>query len=130
MCPDNCQGIENIEGPRAFASRNIKTGRVYEWRICDSEAPLSLYAGYVIEISYIERGSCQDIDSVPSKPPYHIIRGKELDRVSAYSIVKPFVNFDGDDRPVLAKNCWNSPDDSTTICSGDGAQFVREISQR
>jgi len=126
-CPDNCLGVEKIEGPNAFATRNLKTGQAYEWRL-RANPPVDLHAGYVIEISFVERGKYEDIDGIAM--PYHIVRGKELDRVPAYSIIKPFVNFDGDDRPVLAKNCRNTPDDADVICVGGEAQFVQELSQR
>jgi hypothetical protein len=123
-CPENCLGVEKIEGPNAIATRNIVTGQRREWRFC-RHPPVRLYAGYVIELTVAERGDCQDLNRADLF--YHIIRGKETEWKAVYADV---TYDDGPDRPVLARNCHNTADDKDVICEGGDARFDREISLR
>lgn len=113
-----------VEGPLAIETVNLATHLHREWRFCPKNPDLQVFAGYVIEVVEIERGPCQDIG--PADEQYHIVRGKDLKRdKTAYLPVSDVTNLDGDDRPVLAKNCHNNQADTSVIC--DGEPFTQEV---
>lgn len=130
-CPNSCLGIVKVEGPNAWETVNLVTGKHREWRLC-AIPPVqrgSIYPGYVIEIRVTERVGCQQLDEPSADPPYHIVRGKDRNQ-AAYGPVTYATYDDGPDRPVLANNCRNTPDDKDVICEGGDARFGTELSQR
>jgi len=129
-CPGSCLGVVKVEGENAIETVNIGTGEHREWRFC-ADPPVNglMYPGYVIEMRVIETGPCQALDEPASDPPVHIVRGKDMKR-AAYRVISPVVKEDGDDRPVLARNCNNTLDDRDVVCDGGEAQFSEQLSQR
>ena len=127
-CPNECLGLVTIEGPNDFETVNLKTGRHREWRF-RADPPLTpnvLFAGYVIEMTFIEHGDYELPDA--NNYAFHIVRGKELKRPAYYPLL-PVTYFDGPDRPVLAKNCYNTPDDKSVVCDGGIPEFGIQLSE-
>jgi hypothetical protein len=122
-CPDECLGVVKVEGPNEIETVNLKTQRHREWRFRASPpvTPKAIFPGYVIELQFVEKGGHEDFVF------FHAIRGKQWGKGEIYDAV---TYFDGPDRPVLAKNCKNTPDDKATVCEGGVAQFAQELSQR
>ena len=125
-----CWGVEEVEGNRAFRLVNVATGERREWRFCfekdrdgrDLDPEVNLFAGYVLSELVVYEGSCASIRA--PEQHYTIIRGADrLWRETAYS---KGTYFDGEKRPVLAKNCHNTPDDKSTVCDGGVAKFTQE----
>lgn len=130
-CPNSCLGIVKVEGPNALETVNLVTGQHREWRFC-ATPPVErggVFPGYVLEIRVTERLSCQQLDEPSADPPYHIVRGKDRNQ-AAYGPVTYATYDDGPDRPVLANNCRNTPDDKDVICEGGDARFGMELSRR
>jgi hypothetical protein len=130
-CPQSCLGIVKVEGPNAIETVNLQTSEHREWRFL-ANPPIQrggIFPGYVIEIRVRETPAGQELDEPSASPPYHIVRGKDVSR-PAYAPVASVTYEDGPDRPVLAKNCRNTPDDKDVICEGGAAQFERVLSQR
>ena len=123
-CPDDCLGVEKVEGPNEIAVVNLKTGRPreFKFRADPPITPHALFAGYVIELSFIEKSGYEI--PPPDGQLFHIVRGKELTK-HAYSFLlgshttPAIVDYDGEDRPVLAHNCHNTSDDQSTVCDGE-----------
>jgi hypothetical protein len=126
-----CWGVEKVEAPGYdFAFVNIATKEHREMRFCHGH-PLPLYAGFVLKELIMVEGTCDWID----RPDLHftIVRDNDSQWHSGpyasltYDDFKP---FDKSPRPVLAKNCYDTPDDTDTICVGGAARFEQELSQR
>jgi hypothetical protein len=116
-----------VEGPNAIETVNLQTSEHREWRFL-ANPPIrrgAVFPGYVIEVRVRETPAGQELDEPSSSPPYHIVRGKDVSK-PAYAPVGDVTYYDGPDRPVLARNCRNTPDDKDVICDGGDAQFGRE----
>jgi hypothetical protein len=130
-CPHSCLGIVKVEGPNAIETVNLQTSEHREWRFL-ANPPIergAIFPGYVIEVRVRETPAGEELDEPSASPPYHIVRGKDI-ASPAYAPVEDVTYYDGPDRPVLARNCRNTPDDKDVVCDGGDAQFERQLSRR
>lgn len=121
MCPENCLGVVSTDGPNQFTFRNIRTGEVSRLHF-DPKESVPFYPGFVLsKLSFYPN---RLYDELPSDTmAYIIVRGSDT---QWDAILAPVVKDDGPTRPVLARNCWNTADDSDTVCEGGKAMFVAE----
>ena len=123
-CPNNCLGVEKVESPHAIRTVNLKTGEINEWRFCPGDG-VHLYKGFVIELTTTWTGWCYDLNGVDQH--YHVVTGSDVLR-QRYSPAAAVTRTDcnpvsaapcnSDSRPVLAKNCRDTADDSSVVCDG------------
>lgn len=121
---DQYFGIVRVEGNHAYRFIDLATGELREIRFCsDYDESKGLFAGYVLKkLVVVETGTCEWLNRADLH--YDVVRGDDAKwwKSPYSSVTKP----DGDSRPILAKNCFNTPDDKSTSCIGGDAKFTVE----